>query len=114
MPSDRDWAVPGKAVRFHAARPSELSSGRNVTQTVSTATHIATQTIVSYMLVTGAQWVRYMRVRKPPATSVMARTRVPSPIQNNGLRAAIRKDKASTPTAPRLTQPDQKNGSMRL
>lgn len=101
------------AVKPQAALLVGPSSGRNVTQSVSSDMHIVTQTMVSNMLVTGAQRVMYMRTVNPPATSATPASIMAMPVQKSGLRRP-RSDSPRMQTAARLEQPDQKNGSIRL
>src|SRR5271165_3815512 len=89
------------------------SSGTNVTQRVNSDMHIATQTMVSNMLVTGAQRVMYIRNTKPPAMSATPATIRAIPVQKSGLRRTS-SDSPRIQAAAKLAHPDQKNGSTRL
>ncbi len=109
----RSSQLPGMAVKPQAALLVGPSSGRNVTQSVKREMHIATQTMVSNMLVTGAQRVMYIRTTNPPAISATPATITAMPVQKSGLRRAMN-DNPRMHAAARLAQPDQKNGSTRL
>ncbi len=105
-PKLRSSKLPGRAINLQAALLVGPSSGRNVTQSVNKAEDIITQTMVSNMLVTGAQCVIYMRIANPPTISITPATIVTMPSQNSGLRKPS-SDKPRMTAAARLKQPDQ-------
>ena len=78
--------LPGIAVQAQAVLLAGPNSGRKFIHNVSSATHIETHTMVSNMLVTGAQWVMKLRTARPPPSKSTLPIRVHVPSQNSGLR----------------------------
>ncbi len=74
------------AVQAQAVLLAGPKSGRKLIHRVRSATHIETHTMVSNMLVTGAQWVMKLRMAMPPARRSTLPIIVIVPSQNNGLR----------------------------
>ena len=102
------------AVNAQAALLVGPSSGRNVTQSVKSDTHIATQTIVSNMLVTGAQRVMYMRTTNPPTTSPTPATIMAMPVQKSGLRRASERQPQDARRPPGSRSPTRRTDRRRL